>query len=318
LTLVRITPFCPRHCCLTAPLSCFIPSNIRTYRTINVEYNQLDPLLRATGFPDGDVNDKTTGFSPFPGNINQLLFKLEPYSKALDSTQGLMPEFVNPKYKDEAKTVFQKPTRLECMMQDFPTVLTGSDAKKVGFTSISSDLCFSPVKNATSDGVGLQAKGTSAGTAATGEADQYAAYRKMLRSIGCSVEEAAEETYAGITVVTGPAVVLEPSFVMCPGEYKAKFPTPELVKISARSTLIVRGFDVVIESLDLDGALVIDGSNGKHLTVSDMVVKNTGWVRIADETSKDEVIKMRGYRIEKKETEYIGSDADCQMNCAVL
>ncbi len=34
--------------------------------TINVEYNQLDPLLRATTSPDGDVND-ATGFSPFPG-----------------------------------------------------------------------------------------------------------------------------------------------------------------------------------------------------------------------------------------------------------
>lgn len=40
---------------------------------INVEYNQLDPLLRATGFPDGDVNCET-GYSPFPGNINQVNF----------------------------------------------------------------------------------------------------------------------------------------------------------------------------------------------------------------------------------------------------
>lgn len=40
---------------------------------INVEYNQLDPLLRATGFPDGDVNCET-GYSPFPGNINQVIF----------------------------------------------------------------------------------------------------------------------------------------------------------------------------------------------------------------------------------------------------
>ena len=38
---------------------------------INVEYNQLDPLLRATGHPDGDVNSET-GYSPFPGNINQV------------------------------------------------------------------------------------------------------------------------------------------------------------------------------------------------------------------------------------------------------
>ena len=42
---------------------------------INVEYNQLDPLLRATGHADGDVNDET-GYSPFPGNINQVIFWL--------------------------------------------------------------------------------------------------------------------------------------------------------------------------------------------------------------------------------------------------
>lgn len=40
---------------------------------INVEYNQLDPLLRATGHPDGDENCET-GYSPFPGNINQVNF----------------------------------------------------------------------------------------------------------------------------------------------------------------------------------------------------------------------------------------------------
>jgi len=286
------------------------------HRTINVEYNQLDPLLRATGFPDGDVNDNKTGYSPFPGNINQLLFQLEPYSKALDETKGLMPEFVNPKYSDAAKTVFKKPTRLECMMQDFPTTLSGTDAKRVGFTSISSDLCFSPVKNATTDGAALQAKGTAAGTAATGEADQYAAYRKMMQSIGCRVAEAPEETYADIKVVPGPAIVLEPSFVTCPADYAIKFPTPDQIKISARSTLVVRGPNVVIESLDLDGALVIDGSNGKPLIISDYVVKNDGWVRVADNTSTDEVIKMRGYRIVKKQTDYVKSD-ECQA-CGIL
>lgn len=39
--------------------------------TINVEYNQLDPLLRATINPEGDVNDDT-GFSPFPGRSSML------------------------------------------------------------------------------------------------------------------------------------------------------------------------------------------------------------------------------------------------------
>ncbi|MCL7049254.1 hypothetical protein MKW94_023927, partial [Papaver nudicaule] len=62
---------------------------------INVEYNQLDPLLRATGHPEGDVNSET-GYSPFPGNINQLILKLGPYIEELTRTQGVIPEFVNP------------------------------------------------------------------------------------------------------------------------------------------------------------------------------------------------------------------------------
>lgn len=43
---------------------------------INVEYNQLDPLLRATGHPDGDANCET-GYSPYPGNINQVNYMFE-------------------------------------------------------------------------------------------------------------------------------------------------------------------------------------------------------------------------------------------------
>ena len=37
-----------------------------TSLTINVEYNLLDPLLRANGAADGDVND-ASGYSPYPG-----------------------------------------------------------------------------------------------------------------------------------------------------------------------------------------------------------------------------------------------------------
>lgn len=84
--------------------------------TCNVEYNQLDPLLRATVNREGDVPDDT-GFSPYPGNTNQLILHLPRYAATLERSGGLMPEFVNPKYKDDTKTTFKKPTRLECMMQ---------------------------------------------------------------------------------------------------------------------------------------------------------------------------------------------------------
>jgi UDP-sugar pyrophosphorylase len=261
--------------------------------------------LRSSGFKNGDVNDEHTGYSPFPGNINQLLFQLKGYKKALDETKGLMPEFVNPKYTDEQKETFKKPTRLECMMQDFPTVLKGDDAKKVGFTSVSADLCFSPVKNSTPDGVKLQEAGTHPATAATGEADQYGAVRKIMKSLGCHIEEAEPTTYSGIKVIPGPQIVLKPSFVCCPGEYRHKFPRPEYIRISPTSTLIVRGSGVVIESLKLDGCLVIDVDDGESIRIKGEVVKNEGWIRIRDENSKDEIIKMRGYRIERKDAKWI-------------
>lgn len=135
--------------------------------TINVEYNQLDALMKASGIED--KVDEETGFSRFPGNINVLIFDVQSYSKVvpilvllssggfsdaeilavvvqqsplsrisafaylifrflqvLEKTKGVISEFVNPKYSDPDKTKFQKPTRLECMMQDYPKMLDPS------------------------------------------------------------------------------------------------------------------------------------------------------------------------------------------------
>jgi len=276
------------------------------FRTINVEYNQLDPLLRTTKeYKNGDVNDKS-GYSPFPGNINQLVFQLKGYNEILERTKGRMPDFVNPKYTDDTKSTFKKPTRLECMMQDFPTVLEANESKKVGYTQLAAELCFSPVKNSVADGVALQKKGIAPGTAASGEADQYAASRIILKSIGCDIKEAPPVDVNGISIVPGPVIVLKSDFACCPAEYKIKFPSPEKVKISARSTLVVRGPGITIESLDLDGALVIDVDRGEEAIVRDLVVKNDGWrmVRTSNE-DVDEVIAMRGFDIDRKDARYI-------------
>lgn len=46
--------------------------------------------------------------------------------------EGVVVEFVNPKYKAGSRTEFKKPTRLECMMQDFPKLMSkelGDSAK---------------------------------------------------------------------------------------------------------------------------------------------------------------------------------------------
>lgn len=81
---------------------------------INVEYNQLDPLLSSQGDCLGDVADPATGYSPYPGNANNIVIEMGAYARTLrGEDQGVVIEFVNPKYKDETRTEFKKPTRLE-------------------------------------------------------------------------------------------------------------------------------------------------------------------------------------------------------------
>eukprot|EP01083_Nonionella_stella_P242965 847070_1 len=118
--------------------------------TCNVEYNQLDALLKGTINPEGDVADKS-GMSPYPGNVNVLIFNAPSYLAVLQRTGGQVPEFVNPKYADAGRTTFKKPTRLECMMQDYPKLL-GPDVS-VGFTQLDRWMSFAAVKNNLTDGV---------------------------------------------------------------------------------------------------------------------------------------------------------------------
>jgi UDP-sugar pyrophosphorylase len=93
--------------------------------------------------PNGDVAGKD-GYSPFPGNTNTLVFKLKPYIERLETSKGVIPEFVNPKYADAERTRFKSPFRLECMMQDYPKFVEGG---QLGFTMYPTWFCFSPAKN---------------------------------------------------------------------------------------------------------------------------------------------------------------------------
>ena len=149
---------------------------------INVEYNQLDSLLRQKWNKDGDVpNDQ--GYSQFPGNTNTLVFKIPEYVENLTRTGGVIPEFVNPKYADEARTTFKAPTRLECMMQDYPKLLQGGK-DRVGFTMYEAWYCFSPAKNNCNDAIACFKKGLPSFAAASAEYDMYNWNIKMLELAG--------------------------------------------------------------------------------------------------------------------------------------
>ena len=79
-------------------------------------------MLRKSWNPEGDIpNEK--GLSHFPGNTSNMLFSLEEYHYNLERTSGVVPEFVNPKYKDATKTEYTSATRLECMHTDYPKLI---------------------------------------------------------------------------------------------------------------------------------------------------------------------------------------------------
>jgi len=258
--------------------------------TLNVEYNQLDPLLKATVNPDGDVAGADGVHSPYPGNINQFVLACGPYAETLARTSGVMGEFVNPKYADASKTRFKKPARLECMMQDYPKVLAPSE--KVGFTSVAAWISFSPCKNATADA----ATKKPPACALSAEADQYHHCSELLRWAGCQVEKQSRpEAWGGVTVENlRPAVVLLPSFATSLAELRTRLPCPSFVSVSERSTLVLEGH-VVVKSLKLDGGLVIKCGPGASCVVDHCVCINAGFSRAPCPPDAPEAIKIRGY-----------------------
>ena len=274
--------------------------------TINVEYNQLDPLLRATCNPEGDVNDPTTGYSPFPGNINQLVMKLDGYCAELQRHGGVIAEFVNPKYADESRTKFKKSTRLECMMQDFPKSLPAT--AKVGFTTINQvHAAYSPVKNSVEEAQAKAASGNPQHSAASGEFDVYRTNCEMLRHIGCTVDVDSEmKTFNGMEYVVYPRVSWSPRFALTFDDLKARIADPSRVHIGSNTSMYI-GRGVRVERLALQrGRLEVrggdgggNGAEGEGEVVVDVVVDNDGWTW-EPVTDGDEVYRIRGYRVAKR------------------
>ncbi len=289
--------------------------------TVNVEYNQLSALLS-----EGDVNDPQTGFSKYPGNTNSFIINNEVYCVVMDRYKGAIPEFVNPKYKDETKTAFKKPTRLECMMQEYPKLLNqyqreyGSECEQkstdfeVGMTCFPPWLAMKPVKSNIADSIAqVQRMGTSF-SAAHGEAAVYYMNRTFLRAGARNekiVSEAKEkqELVRGIPVEYGARVVLYPSFGVTVREIGQRLKGN--ISITERSTLIIDG-NVEINGLALNGALIIrTRGKGTKVVIDNLSVTNRGWEFKAIDTNDvniAEKYRIRGYVVHKMEQRLIEFD----------
>lgn len=272
--------------------------------TINVEYNQLDGLLRDTVSPEGDVAGEN-GYSLFPGNINILLIALEPYVPVLERSNGIIAEFINPKYADEAKTTFKKPTRLETLMQDLPKLF---NTEKVGVTVFDRTYCFSADKNNLEDAAKKHQSGGVAECACSAESDFYQAMRAKLNFAGVEMDEGKEELFAGVPMKGGAKVFLHPSFALSLSELKERF---KKVKLSANSSLVIKGRALVMENVEVknSAALFVDTRKGEAVALQDKSFDNKGCHFVAlseseaNDTQTPEYLKIRQYKMKFEEIE---------------
>eukprot|EP01064_Diplonema_japonicum_P032472 TRINITY_DN6106_c0_g1_i1.p1 TRINITY_DN6106_c0_g1~~TRINITY_DN6106_c0_g1_i1.p1 ORF type:complete len:618 (+),score=204.00 TRINITY_DN6106_c0_g1_i1:258-1856(+) len=264
----------------------------------NVEYNQIDPLLRAlSGGKQGDTADPATGFSVYPGNTNTLVIGTRRYAEVLRESGGVMPEFVNPKYANSEKTKFKAPTRLECMMEDYPKLLRSEDS--VGWASFDRWASFSPCKNSLVEAKAKADAGLEAWGAFSAETDYYKYHVELMKQLGCRVATPTMRTIHGVKAPVGALVWFAPSFGMFRGSFAGHFPTPRNVSVSSRSSLVVDGAGVTIRKLNLDGALVISACPGAFVDVVSLTVRNAG-VEIEElDSSKvtTSTTKIRGYTL---------------------
>ena len=267
--------------------------------TINVEYNQLDPLLRATVSSEGDVPNEH-GHSRFPGNINLLVIRMEPYLRALEASRGIIAEFVNPKFTDASRTAFKKPARLETLMQDLPKFF--SSGEKVGVTIFDRVWCFSPCKNNLVEAADKATKNGPPESASSAENDFYLAGRMKLRAAGMAVVEEPAVAIRGIPFTPGPRVILRPSFALTLDEVKVRIRGGS---VSGASTVVLDG-DLTLENVTVSGgaSLVISAVPGAAVTVKNLDVSSgTGYLleELNDaemaSTETPEFLRIRGYKI---------------------
>eukprot|EP00923_Selenidium_pygospionis_P038889 GHVN01067709.1.p1 GENE.GHVN01067709.1~~GHVN01067709.1.p1 ORF type:complete len:225 (+),score=25.23 GHVN01067709.1:558-1232(+) len=219
-------------------------------------------MLKESKF-GGDVpNDK--GLSHFPGNTNSLVVAFPCYHEIVKESGGLVPEFINPKYKDASRTTFKSAARLECMLRELP------------------NFCKTFDKNDLATAATKVVGGLHPECALSGEADFFAANVQILqlaaelKKAEVQAESPKDVTFGGVTYPMGPKVVFSPSFGVGFQQIAERFEPEAVLSISQRSCLVLSGAIKLSKNVEIDGSLKVEPGNGKSLLVEGTKVKNEG------------------------------------------
>jgi len=266
-------------------------------KTLNIEYNQLDAFLKSQGLTGDEPDD--TGFSPYPGNINLLVVRLEEYIQVLERTGGAVAEFINPKYADEASRSFASPTRIETLMQD----LAGSypSGTKIGATLFDRDWALAAMKNSLATAAAKARAGEPTYSAAAAEAGFYRSQRLRLTHAGMQADEGGVTPYHGVPFRKGAHVVLSPAYALTLSDLRDKVDGGHL---GEKASLVVKGIDVYLRDVRLAGrsTLIINACAGATVYIEGLILDRQGYMfepltdRKLEDAQVPAHLKIRGYR----------------------
>ncbi|CXI80680.1 UTP--glucose-1-phosphate uridylyltransferase, putative [Plasmodium berghei] len=313
----------------------------KTIDVVNIEYNIFESILK--NISKKDVVDED-GCSLYSGNTNSLIFEIRKYNEILKKTNGIVPEYVNPKYSDDTKQHFVSPVRIECMMQDFvylyfsqnSSQTEGKEEKheknkndqknknecdnsnKVGVTELNRFLCFSAVKNNRINAKKKIQNNIHPECIYSAEADLYYSNCAFIE-LACiynkknnNLEKIGIQFLNGTPYIMPPKVLIEPQFAFTLTQLISKIKGN--ITIKNNSTLWIKS-DAIITNLYLDGALIIENTNKEPnnspiILEENLYIKNQGF-QIVEHLEKSKNISensdIRDYKLVKRAVLVISS-----------
>uniref|UniRef100_A0A146L7H3 UTP-monosaccharide-1-phosphate uridylyltransferase n=3 Tax=Lygus hesperus TaxID=30085 RepID=A0A146L7H3_LYGHE len=237
----------------------------QVYHTVNIEYSEICKYI---------TQETVTGdqYSMLPGNMNVFCIDVPTYVRLLEQTHGIIAEFINPKYTDATNTTFKKPTRVECMMQDFSKYLPEScGTHDIVACLLPPWYSYNPVKNSHRDALVKQAAGLTTDSAISAEFAYYRWFRLALSFQTPTVHShnlCPEPTVsvAGILVPHGPRIVLDP-FLSPTLTHVANAIGSRLRCTTLQDSVFIYGRFVTVQSLCVSGFLYVCVDDSLHVCI---------------------------------------------------
>lgn len=239
---------------------------------INIEYNEINKYIT-----NEEIDDD--GYSILPGNMNIFCIDIDIYIQLLQNTKGIIGEFINPKYIDNNFINFKKPTRIECMMQDFTKYL--KDTINIYNDTIVCILpnwyCYNPIKNSYNNSINLQKNSLPIDSAISSEYYYYRWFRIALsyyiqQNISCY------EYYGNIFNINnmpiGPRVIFDPYLSLTFTDIYTTI-SPYIKFNTPNDCIFIYGKNIIIKNITISGYLYIYVDDSIYVNIDDFNENNS-------------------------------------------